>query len=201
MKEFSKSSAPVFVAYGADPSCPDPKTHLLTKENMASHLDPSNFSAGFENGQIICAVVPIDYKYPSPSDGSPVLGEVSTETLSALMEMKAAIASGEMPKYSEPKPPAVPKDLPKYIGIEQLKELLVAKGYGSHGTQGWDASSLTYFVVDPDGKTEGSHGGFYGIRPVNNPIWGKEETYEPKFCTAQAMSLPDCPVTSGIPLE
>lgn len=200
MKKLDESS-PLFITYSAHPSDSNPQSHIMTKHDLARHFDPSYFLPGFENGQIVCTLVPIDCKYIDPEESVPVFGEVSPESLAALLRLKSDVAQGRAACPPKRMSPRIPSDLPEYISLEMLAKVLIAKGYDSKGTQGWDAKGRTYFVADPKNVQPGSSGGLYPVCPINNPVWGHEKDYEPMFCSAQVLALPDCEVTSGVPLS
>lgn len=202
-----KSNAPLFVSFGADPNYCDTATCAMTKEQMMEHIASSaDFATGYENGEIVCALVPIDYKCYGEG-GKPAFGGVKTESMIEMLKLQSDIANGIKPKYSEPKPetasktdvpsaPTEPEKLPEHIGLDKVDEILNEKGYTTPGMKKWDADAITYWVFyekgEMDGSVAGPCGSYYPMKPVNNPIWGQEGDYEPMFLTAQVEAIPSC---------
>lgn len=202
----TKSSAPLFVSFGADPNYCDTMTYVMTKEQMMEHVSDGStdfFSKGYENGEIVCALVPIDYKGYGDG-GKPTFGGVKTESLVEMLKLQSDIASGIKPKYveskHEPEPkilaPSEPEELTEHIGLDKVDEILNEKGYVTPGMKKWDADAITYWIFDEKGEMDGSVAGpcgsYYPMKPVNNPIWGHEADYEPMFLTAQVEAIPGC---------
>lgn len=218
------SDAPLFIAFSSNPNDAEQKTLTLTKDEMLEAMsNPSSYDgAGFKNGWIVCALNPIDYKY-TDEEGISHNGDVTGESMIEMMKLQKQIVDGEKPEIDlSPKPEPEPADdpfpvldsepdiapeieseldskpepLPEHIGLDQVFEMLEAKGYDTPGTQKWDLDNTTYWVLDKNDAMEasvsGPCGSYYPIKPINNPIWLHESDYEPLFLTAQIEAIPAC---------
>lgn len=93
-----KSSAPLFVTFDASPNYDDPSTFPCTKDEISNTLSyvPSYESCwGFENGEVVCELVPLGFVYKDEG-GNLVEGDVKSEDLAMLLHMQGDIADGKV---------------------------------------------------------------------------------------------------------
>lgn len=112
-KAVKKSTAPLFINYGANVSYNEPDTLPMTKDWALENLSyETKYSTGkFEAGNIVCEMIPIGFFYKDES-GQIVKGDVKQSDLVSMLTLQSMIQEGDVPpvNLSAAKPVRVEKD-------------------------------------------------------------------------------------------